>query len=433
MDKSKRIIMIVGIAVISLIFLVALTTAVLVGTDVIKWKGGLKFVLSSSEEADSNSPTTAPTTPTEPTEPTSPPPTVNGNDYSGTEEETKNAAGVAVSTVGDLSLTNGELQVHYWSVIYQKMRTEYLQYYVNFGKPLNEQVYDAKTGMSWQEYLLKESLEIWHQMIAVRQYAEKSGFTLDAEGIEYVEKLDEKIEKDAKDGEYDSVEAMLSNLYGPSVTREHYKNYLYTSYYATAYINHYRDANAPTMEEIEAYFTKNESQFTSQGIKKDMGFHHDVRHILITPQSSTDENATTFTDAEWEACRVKAQNLLDEWLSGEATEDSFAELAKLHTEDPGSKEEGGLYTDVYKNQMVKEFNDWVFDESREYGHTGLVKTTYGYHIMFYVKSTPSWIVYTRNTINNEKLANLVNDAKKEYPISTDFDAIKLGDPDVLTK
>ena len=430
MDKTKRIIMIVGIAVISLIFLVALTTAVLIGTNVIKWKGGLNFVLSSSEEAADPSPTTAPTTPFEPTEPA---PTVNGNNYSGTAEEVKNAAGVAISTVGDLSLTNGELQIHYWSLIYQKMRTGYLQYYVNFSKPLNEQVYNPKTGMSWQEYLLKEALEIWHQMISVRQHAEKSGFTLDAEGIEYVEKLDEKIQQDAEDGEYDSVEEMLSNLYGPSVTREHYKNYLYTSYYATAYTNHHRDTNTPTMEEIETYFTENESKFTSNGITKESGFHHNVRHILIVPEGgTTNGSTTTYTEEEWEACRVKAQGLLDEWLAGEATEDSFAELAKLHTEDPGSKKTGGLYEDIYKNQMVKEFNDWVFDESREYGNTGLVKTSYGYHIMFYVKSTPSWIVYTRNTIQDVRLAELIDTSKKDYPITTDFDAIKLGDPDVLT-
>ena len=34
--------------------------------------------------------------------------------------------------------------------------------------------------------------------------------------------------------------------------------------------------------------------------------------------------------------------------------------------------------------MVTEFNDWCFDESREPGDTGIVKTSYGYHIMYFV-------------------------------------------------
>ena len=41
--------------------------------------------------------------------------------------------------------------------------------------------------------------------------------------------------------------------------------------------------------------------------------------------------------------------------------------------------------------MVAEFNDWLFDSSRKPGDTGIVKTTYGYHIMYFVSdSSPAW-------------------------------------------
>ena len=67
----------------------------------------------------------------------------------------------------------------------------------------------------------------------------------------------------------------------------------------------------------------------------------------------------------------------------EATEDSFAALAAEKTEDEGSKENGGLYEDVYPGQMVTAFNDWCFDAGRKPGDTGIVETEYGCHVMYY--------------------------------------------------
>ena len=34
--------------------------------------------------------------------------------------------------------------------------------------------------------------------------------------------------------------------------------------------------------------------------------------------------------------------------------------------------------------MVSAFNNWCFDSSRKPGDTGIVETTYGYHVMYFV-------------------------------------------------
>ena len=36
--------------------------------------------------------------------------------------------------------------------------------------------------------------------------------------------------------------------------------------------------------------------------------------------------------------------------------------------------------------MVEEFEDWCFDEARQPGDHGIVKTSYGYHIMYFVEN-----------------------------------------------
>lgn len=114
----------------------------------------------------------------------------------------------------------------------------------------------------------------------------------------------------------------------------------------------------------------------------------DVRHILIMPKGGTkdENNKVVYSDAEWEACRVAAQALLDQYLAGEKTEEAFGELANKHSEDKGGKvTDGGIYRDVSTGEMVKPFEEWIFDASRKPGDTGLVKTEYGYHVMYFVQ------------------------------------------------
>ncbi len=114
-----------------------------------------------------------------------------------------------------------------------------------------------------------------------------------------------------------------------------------------------------------------------------------VRHILFKFQGGTqDENGETiYNEAEKKAALDKAEALLADFNKSKKTQDMFAELAKENSEDTGSKANGGLYEDVYPGQMVKNFNDWCFDESREPGNVEIVETEYGYHIIYFVGTT----------------------------------------------
>lgn len=111
----------------------------------------------------------------------------------------------------------------------------------------------------------------------------------------------------------------------------------------------------------------------------------DVRHILVAFEGGT-KDATTgqivYSDQEKQAAKTAAEALLEQWKTGEATEDSFAQLANKESDD-GDGTTGGLYEDVYPGQMVVNFNDWCFDESRMSGDTGIVESVYGYHVMYY--------------------------------------------------
>ena len=110
-----------------------------------------------------------------------------------------------------------------------------------------------------------------------------------------------------------------------------------------------------------------------------------VRHLLAGFEGGTDDSGNTpYSDEEKAAAKQTAEDLLNEWKQGEATEDSFAAPATEKTTDTGSKDNGGLYENVYPGQMVSAFNNWCFDSSRKPGDTGIVETNYGYHVMYFV-------------------------------------------------
>ena len=142
-------------------------------------------------------------------------------------------------------------------------------------------------------------------------------------------------------------------------------------------------------EPLETKVFEDSSYYTVLMVTKtayrDESFYKNVRHILVktsndgTAESS--ENSENYTELK---AKEKADKIYKEWKDGEATEESFAELAKKYSDDQGSSADGGLYSDVSYGTMVKEFNDWLFDNSRKAGDTGIVKTTYGYHIMYFV-------------------------------------------------
>lgn len=121
----------------------------------------------------------------------------------------------------------------------------------------------------------------------------------------------------------------------------------------------------------------------------------DVRHILFSVGTSSDDYGSegddgtiTFPDEEVAAeAKANAEALLATWLENADDmdlEEYFAQLANENSDDDVESAPGGLYEKIYKGQMVTQFEDWCFDESRQAGDYGIVETKYGYHIMYFV-------------------------------------------------
>ena len=79
----------------------------------------------------------------------------------------------------------------------------------------------------------------------------------------------------------------------------------------------------------------------------------------------------------------------------------FEEYGAVYTEDSNV-----MYDGVYTGQMVAEFENWLFDATRmegEISYPEAIKTTYGYHIMFYTgRENERWKGDIRTTISGEE-------------------------------
>lgn len=101
-----------------------------------------------------------------------------------------------------------------------------------------------------------------------------------------------------------------------------------------------------------------------------------VGHILFDADDDDED--------EMKAAKEEAEKILNEYLAGDKTKDAFEKLGEKYTADSSV-----FYDGVKEGDMEDSFNDWLFSLGdydgvvRNVGDTGLVETSYGWHIMYY--------------------------------------------------
>lgn len=133
---------------------------------------------------------------------------------------------------------------------------------------------------------------------------------------------------------------------------------------------------------------------------KDTSITKNVGHILFTKSKHTDPEA-------------KAKEILELYNAGDKTRESFEAIGKENTEDSSV-----FYDNVYEGQMVEEFENWLFDETRKVGDTGIVKSDYGYHIMYFVgDGLEKWYLNVQNAIFSEDYEKWFEDSVTSTGVS----------------
>lgn len=380
----------------------------------------------ATEEA-TEAPTEAPTVPAD----GNPDDVTCKGSYTAEDEAVVSAREKVVATAGEYELTLGQLQVYYW-MEFRNFMSQYGTYASYFGldvsQPLDTQMCSGlEEARTWQQFFLEGALNSWNNYRAMAAEADANGFELTEQQRAAIDNAAAELEEAAAANGFESGIAMLHSSLGAGAELEDYVYFMELYYKANGYYAQIAQGFEPTDEQLDDYFEEHAEGYAASGITKDTKLVN-VRHILVYPEGADGTNLATqeFSEEAWAASEKKAQEILDQFLAGDKTEESFAALANEYSEDPGSNTNGGLYENVSEGEMVVAFNDWCFDAARQVGDTGIVKTNYGYHVMYFSGSQTTWQKYARNDYMVENATAAAKEIAAKLPMTVQYSDILLA-------
>ena len=267
---------------------------------------------------------------------------------------------------------------------------------------------------TWADVLCYKALV---GLIEIKYFANKAK----AEGLAITEENQTEIQKNIDNSSKIAakVDCSLEEFFGTGITEKTIREYFEDYYLAMAYSEKLNAdiKNSITEDEINAEYQKNKAAYDSAGDTNVV----DVRHILIAFSSenpSTEEKAKSYQTA---------QDILKEY-SRKPTEENFVNLAKTKSQDPGSAEAGGLYTEVSaETSFVEPFLNWSIDSARQVGDVDIVETDYGYHIMYLSKiHGKTGYFKARDAIFAEKYSENVDDVLETYLENVNLKSTKIA-------
>lgn len=119
-----------------------------------------------------------------------------------------------------------------------------------------------------------------------------------------------------------------------------------------------------------------------------------------------------------------AEELLQEWKDGKATEESFIELIKEHSDIPAAASNDGMYENIgAESDYPDEFNKWLYNEETKKGSTLIFKDT-GYYYIAYLCSDGEvkWKNDAKEILKNEKYSKDQEELSKKYTVEK-FDEV----------
>lgn len=132
-----------------------------------------------------------------------------------------------------------------------------------------------------------------------------------------------------------------------------------------------------------------------------------VRHILVATMQRDPQSGQSYPVRD----TTTAKNLADSIQTALRNGSNFDTLVVKLSDDPGSKDKGGVYDNVPSGQMVPAFNDFIF--LNPVGSKGIVKTEFGYHYIEILSQKGGGTGYKIAYLPKEIVASQETDSKAQ--------------------
>lgn len=206
----------------------------------------------------------------------------------------------------------------------------------------------------------------------------------------------------------DEAEKLMKQMYGVSIDeyRWIFEDY-FTAYYK--YANNEIEKIEVSEREIEERFERDKDEFNKVN----------VRHVLLYT-IDVDTQQPLEEDVIKEK-RQLAEDIFKRVKDGESIED----LAKQYSENAELKITGGEET-LSKGDTVAEFENWVFNAKE--GDVGLIETSYGFHVVKFIKSIEASLgdkekAAIKGNLKNEKFEKRIEEEKAKIQIVKEQEVI----------
>jgi len=397
----------------------------------------------------------ATTAPTEETVPATVPQDGDPNDVTCKGSYTGSGASNTVVAMTDVEeLTNGELQAWYWAEV-ARYRQENHSTAPDFDRPLDVQSCDLDDSVnSWQQYFLKQALQSWHSAQALNLHSKEVTLPTEEEyqpnkknhvtymtdmpaaevlygyhayyrpnsmHQEYLDTLPERLDALAREAGYADAAEMAKKAFGTTeeallaFAEDYNRGYMYFTHRS-----HYIE---PTQEELDAFFAERGTVSSGES-------YVDFRQILLIPEGEgvqvAADGTVTCSEEAWQQCEEAAQSMLTYWeKKNRGTEATFGETAHNQSQDPGSAENGGLYSGIRMGQLTEQLDAWCFNPARQPGDTTILRTKYGVHILYFSGSQEIARAEAEQEYYRQQQKAILAEATEMFPVTVNYSQISL--------
>jgi len=284
-------------------------------------------------------------------------------------------------TIGDITLTNADLNFYYMDQLQQDYNNWYNEYGnniqlmlewlhgLNITKSLDSQTYNAETGETFADHYTELAITNANKIYSLYNDAMANGFTITDEITAQVDTAVNNMEAYAASNNLKNADEYVQLVYGKGATVESYRNYVTVNAVAQAYAASIFDSFEFDKDAINAHSDEHYDEYSS--------FDYIVFHVQATDfLECQDENPSTHahTEEELSAALKAAEEAAKQVVASKASDSVSLDkaISKLEPYKDTTGVKGALREGYSTTNMNEAQAKWLADPARKVGDLGMV-------------------------------------------------------------
>ena len=278
-------------------------------------------------------------------------------------------------TVNDRQISNAELNYFYIDAI-NEFYNSYGSYISLFGldvtKPLNEQVVDEETGLTWADDFTSSAIESAKATYTLVDAANAAGYTLTEAEQSQVNSALSNIKAYALIYGYSDLDTYLKAMYGLGASEESYRAYYEANMLANSYYTAYSEGLTYDSAALKAAYDENPAEYSAYSYN-----YYYLTTTSFKEGGTTDEEGNvTYSEEEIAAavaaCEETAKSLISEEITTAEALDAAISALEINADSTASSTAINDTAYASINSVIRE---WVTSTDRKAGDLEMIAST----------------------------------------------------------